>query len=172
MDAIKAYAQNEGRKTESKWRITCYRNEGNGFLYSIVTDGESWLHHVKPEMKNPLYILTYKEKISRQKLLLVNACSPFSGIQRHHPLVVLGQRYENQLQDLLEDPKEVETINQSCLSETKHGNTRPDTNVASSVAVESRFKIVPHPPYSPVGTILILVVRSSQETSQSNSFHM
>jgi len=58
--------------------------------------------------------------------------------------------YENQLQDLLEGPKEVETINQSCLSETK-ADTRPCTSVASSAAVESvRFKIVPYPPYSPV----------------------
>ena len=33
----------------------------------------------------------------------------------------------------------------------QHGNTRPHTSVAPSVAVESiRFKIVPHPPYSPV----------------------
>ena len=43
----------------------------------------------------------------------------FLGLQRHHPPVILCQRYENQLQDLLEGPKEVETINQSRLSETK-----------------------------------------------------
>jgi len=63
---IKAYAQNEGRKNESKWMITCYGTEGSGFLYSIVTDGESWVHHVEPEIKSPLSILTYTSPTKRK----------------------------------------------------------------------------------------------------------
>ena len=66
MDAIKAYAQNEEGETESKWMITFYRSEGNGFLYSIVTDGESWVHHCEPEMKSPLYVLTSTSPTKRK----------------------------------------------------------------------------------------------------------
>jgi hypothetical protein len=35
----------------------------------------------------------------------------FLGLQRHHSLGVCDHRYENQLQDLREDPKEEETVN-------------------------------------------------------------
>lgn len=58
MDAMSAYAQNEGSKTESKWKITCYKSEGNGLLYNTVTGDKSWVHHYDPEMKSPFYILT------------------------------------------------------------------------------------------------------------------
>jgi hypothetical protein len=100
----------------------------------------------------------------------------FLGLQRHHPPVVLGQRYENPLQDLLEGPKEVETINHACQRQKpmhfQHGNTRPHTSVASSAAVEHiRFKLFHTLLTAQFGTILILV-RSCQETSQRNSFHM
>jgi hypothetical protein len=54
------------RKTESKWMITGYRIEGNGFLYSIVTDGKNWVHHYVSEMKSPLYILTPTSSTKRK----------------------------------------------------------------------------------------------------------
>jgi hypothetical protein len=61
----------------------------------------------------------------------------FLGIQKHHSPGACGQRYENQLQDLLEGPKEVETMNQLHLWAKKadafqHDNTRSHTNVATT----------------------------------------
>jgi transposase len=56
---------------------------------------------------------------------------------------------ENQLQDLCEDPKKAERMNQLCLL-LQHDNARPHTSAATSAAVDSiGFEVVPHPPYSP-----------------------
>lgn len=101
MDAMSAYAQIEGRKSEIKWMITCYKSEGNGFLYSIVTADDSWVHHFYLEMKSSWYVLIPAHPTKR-KFQDSNFCwkihaHHFLGQQKHHPRVVLGQRYENQL---------------------------------------------------------------------------
>jgi histone-lysine N-methyltransferase SETMAR len=56
----------------------------------------------------------------------------------------------------------------------QHDNVRPHTSAATSAAIHSiRFEVVPHPPYSPdLAPSWRLVVCSSQETFQRNSFNM
>ena len=131
--------------------ITMTRNRKASHLNSVTP--------LLPERKN-----------SRLNLLLEYYAHHFLELQRHHSPEVHSQRHKYQLWEW----HEVEQTNQSHLSDKKpmlleHDNAKPHSCSAILVMIALNLKLF-HA--LPVAWIWLLVVCSSQETSQKNSFHM
>jgi len=114
MGTMPAYDWNEVNKTGSM-SVTTHWLQKFGYLFSEQHCHRWWEFGASlgPSSEKPVTIIILllpEIKNLRLNLLLENACSPFFEAREASFTSSMWAKVRNQLQDLCEDPKEVETV--------------------------------------------------------------
>lgn len=137
-----------------------YENEGEEFLYSIVTADETWVHHYEPETKRQSMEYHHKDSPAKKKFkalpsvgkIMATVFWDAEGVIHVEFLepgtTINSERYIRTLKNLKKRLTRVRKHKRNIL--LQHDNARPHTAHATVEAIHNlNFTVLPHPAYSP-----------------------
>jgi hypothetical protein len=136
------------------WQHTA---KGNDFLFNVVTDNESWFHHLNPEMK--WQNMKWHHKTSPKKRKALESWEMHIGW-------FYAERGNHQCSSLHSDAEETATFTSWKVSNDflQHNRACPHTaHLTPEISAYNGWEVLPYPPY------ILLDLTSSEYTWQTST---